>query len=108
MANYGNPSYWDERYAKHFDVDDQAVFDWYQDYKSLKPHILPYLSKDSDFEILLPGCGNSSFGAELHDDGFVNITNVDVSAVVINLMSERYANREEMECTFITLATFSH
>jgi hypothetical protein len=35
MSDYGNGSYWDERYAKHFDVDDQAVFDWYQDYRAV-------------------------------------------------------------------------
>jgi len=99
LSDYGNPSYWDERYAKHFDVDDQAVFDWYQDYKALKPLIQPHLTNAEEFEILIPGCGNSSLGADLYDDGFVNITNIDVSAVVINYMSTRYASREEMEFT---------
>ena len=98
-SDYGNPSYWDERYSKHFDADDQAVFDWYLDYSQLKPHLAPYLSSDPDFEVLIPGCGNSSLGAEMYDDGHVNITNADVSAVVVNLMQERFADRSEMEFT---------
>jgi hypothetical protein len=30
MPDYGNPSYWDERYAA-----ENAVFDWYQDYREV-------------------------------------------------------------------------
>ena len=49
--------------------------------------------------MLIPGCGNSELGAGLYDDGYTNITNIDISPVVINLMSERYSDREEMEFT---------
>ena len=48
-------SYWDERYAS-----DDTIFDWYQDFSALKPHLAPYLKFSDDFEILVPGCGNSS------------------------------------------------
>lgn len=56
MPDYGNPSFWDERYA----ADDTATFDWYQPYDALRPMLLPHLRKDADFEIFVPGCGNSS------------------------------------------------
>jgi ubiquinone/menaquinone biosynthesis C-methylase UbiE len=65
----------------------------------LRPHLVPHFAKDTDFEILIPGCGNSELGAHLYDEGFVNITNIDISAVVINFMTERYSDREEMEFT---------
>lgn len=52
-----------------------------------------------DFEILIPGCGNSSLGAELYDAGYHNITNVDTSAVVIAQMNDRYLDKEDMEFT---------
>lgn len=55
MPDYGNPSYWDERYA----ADDSASFDWYQSYDALRPILTPYLRKDESFEIFVPGCGNS-------------------------------------------------
>ena len=65
-------------------------------------------------EILIPGCGNSSnscylfiyalsvyleLGADLYDAGFTNVTNIDTSLVVINKMTDRYSDRDEMECT---------
>lgn len=55
MPDYGNPSYWDERYA----AEEGKAFDWYVDYARLKPFLLPYLRKTKDFEILYAGCGNS-------------------------------------------------
>lgn len=45
----------DERYAA-----DEKCYDWYLDYATLRDHIAPYLQHDGDFEILIPGCGNSS------------------------------------------------
>jgi hypothetical protein len=38
-------------------------------------------------------------GERLHEDGFVNVTCIDTSPVVVQQMSERCAQREEMECT---------
>ena len=94
MQDYGNSSYWDERYA----ASSGEVFDWHQSYKELKPQLLPFLSADPEFEILIPGCGSSSLGADLYDEGYLNITNIDMSSVVINQMGDLHADREEMEC----------
>jgi 2-polyprenyl-3-methyl-5-hydroxy-6-metoxy-1,4-benzoquinol methylase len=33
MPNYGDPKYWDKRYAKN----EGTMFDWLEDYESLKP-----------------------------------------------------------------------
>ncbi|CAM9313829.1 unnamed protein product, partial [Ectocarpus fasciculatus] len=88
----GSASYWDERYAS-----SEETFDWYQDYSTLRPYIIPHLKKAADFEILVPGCGNSRLGADIYSDGFVNITNVDISSVVISQMTSMYAKYEEME-----------
>ena len=75
MPDYGNKSYWDERYAA---ADE--FFDWHQSYSTvsvislhkiitiqiklslcvqLKEHIGKFIIKDENFEILIPGCGNS-------------------------------------------------
>jgi hypothetical protein len=43
---------------------------------------------------------SSGIGAELYDAGFLNITNIDISTVVINHMAQVYSSREEMECKF--------
>ena len=95
MRDYGNPSYWDERYA----AQDGSCFDWYHEFRILKPYLEPFLSRDPSFEIFIPGCGNSKLGAEIYNMGCVNLTCVDTSPVVINQMSDRYADKEEMECT---------
>ena len=94
MPDYGNVNYWDERYSSQEDKD----FDWYQDASVLKTLLLPYLKKgQADFEILIPGCGNSSLGQQLYDEGYVNITNIDISSVVIAQMHDKYIDKSEME-----------
>jgi len=91
-ADYGNPSYWDERYAA---VPES--YDWYQGFDTLKSFLLPYLKGNKDALILIPGCGNSTMGADLYDMGYKNITNIDVSEVVVQQMSDMYADKEDME-----------
>jgi len=41
----------------------------------------------------------AEFSASLYDKGYRNITNIDISTVVINQMSDAYADRNEMEFT---------
>lgn len=65
----------------------------------MKPTLEPFLRADQEYEILIPGCGNSSLGADLYDEGYINVTNIDTSSVVINQMNDKYADREEMEYT---------
>lgn len=95
MRDYGSSSFWDERYA----AQDNSSFDWYQDFSTLEPLLMPFLSTRPSFEILIAGCGNSRLGPELHDKGFCNLTCIDTSTVVINQMSDRYADKEDMEFT---------
>lgn len=93
MPDYGSAAYWDERYS----ADENAMFDWYQGYDALKPHLLPFLKAGEDVEIYVPGCGNSNLSAKLYEDGYLNISNTDVSSVVISQMQERYSEYKEME-----------
>ncbi|CAG2066001.1 unnamed protein product, partial [Timema podura] len=39
-------------------------------------------------EVLVVGCGNSSLSADLYDVGYRNITNIDISPVVVRQMTE--------------------
>ena len=94
MPDYGNPHFWDERYAAR---GDGECFDWYQDWTTLGPLIRPYLTDPVSCEILIPGCGNSRLGVELYDQGYKNITAVDTSDVVISLMADRFKDRDQME-----------
>lgn len=87
---YGRQSYWDERFA------EEEAFDWLVGYDDVEYLISPLLSPDS--RILLVGCGNSNFSAEIYDAGYHNLTNIDYSEVVIDAMKKKYReSRPEME-----------
>jgi hypothetical protein len=107
MPDYGNPLYWQERYA----YDPSASFDWYATYEEIKSILdacgaLPRRSTNNnvndstvedDFEIFIPGCGNSTLPVRLHADGYPNISCVDISSVVISQLTDRYRNYTEMD-----------
>eukprot|EP01016_Furgasonia_blochmanni_P045551 TRINITY_DN643_c0_g1_i7.p1 TRINITY_DN643_c0_g1~~TRINITY_DN643_c0_g1_i7.p1 ORF type:complete len:305 (-),score=37.50 TRINITY_DN643_c0_g1_i7:269-1183(-) len=90
MPNYGDPTYWDQRYSNQLNT----LFDWLEEYSSLKPYIQQLASTDA--RILMLGCGNSGLSEEMYDDGFRNIDNVDISSVVIGQMKERNRERHGM------------
>ncbi len=40
-------------------------------------------------------------GAELYNEGYKNITNIDVSEVLISQMNNIYSEKDEMECKIL-------
>eukprot|EP01084_Bolivina_argentea_P144224 253109_1 len=89
MAKYGLVSYWDERYQT-----DPEPFDWLQHFPGLSNIISDHVSKDHS--ILMVGAGNSRLSEEMLEDGYLAVTNIDASSVVIEQMSERYKERPEL------------
>ncbi|KAG2186614.1 hypothetical protein INT44_002838 [Umbelopsis vinacea] len=90
---YKTQKYWEERYQKE---SPQVTFDWFKTYEDLKPTFNATIpSKESS--ILMLGCGNSTLGEDMYDDGYKNITNIDYSATVIKQMAERCVDRPEMK-----------
>ena len=64
-------------------------FEWYGSYKNeLDANILRKIQPSQS--ILVVGCGNSELSAELYDDGFKQITNVDFSPLVIQEMTSKH------------------
>lgn len=92
MPNYGDPKYWDKRYLNN----EGSMFDWLEDYTSLKP-LLSDLIPSKDARILVLGCGNANFSEDLYDDGYENVYNIDISSVCIQQMSERNKERVKMQ-----------
>ena len=91
MPDYGDPNYWDERYSKN----KGSMFDWLEDYNSLKCILDNYL--EPHFKILVIGCGNAKFSEDLYDAGYHNIWNIDISKVVIKQMKVRNVHRKGMK-----------
>eukprot|EP00898_Chlorokybus_atmophyticus_P008586 jgi/Chlat1/8729/Chrsp9S00721 len=83
MPEYGDKGFWNQRY---YGSGDQ-LFDWYNSYDALRPLFDQYAKKDG--AILQVGCGNSQLGEQMYDDGYQNITNIDYSEPVVQLMSRR-------------------
>ncbi|KAI7872481.1 S-adenosyl-L-methionine-dependent methyltransferase [Spinellus fusiger] len=88
---YKSQAYWEERYQKE---DEQTTFDWFKTYEELKPLLqLP----NKEVSILMLGCGNSTLGEDMYNDGYKNITNIDYSKTVIDTMKKRCAHQPEMK-----------
>lgn len=83
MSQYGKVEYWEERYAR-----DIEPFDWYQRYSGLKDIITTNI--DKDHKILNVGAGNSRLSEEMTEEGYNDITNVDICGSIVKAMSEKY------------------
>ena len=75
---FRSQAYW-EKFFKHRAGEP---FEWYGDWQQLgslvKRRVGPEIAQGS---ILQVGCGNSELSAQMYDDGFQNITNIDFSKV---------------------------
>ena len=92
MPNYGDISYWEERYKN----TEDSTFDWLENYSTLKEIIDSLNISKECGKILNLGCGNSEFSENMYDDGYHHIKNIDISQNVINLMNSRVKDRKEM------------
>ncbi|KIK61663.1 hypothetical protein GYMLUDRAFT_73176 [Collybiopsis luxurians FD-317 M1] len=84
--HYSSKDYWNLRYSQEA---NDASFDWLRSYADVAD-ILRILIPDRSSKILMLGCGNSKMSAEMYDDGYHNIVNIDYSSVIIDKMKERY------------------
>ncbi|XP_044267613.1 eEF1A lysine and N-terminal methyltransferase homolog [Tribolium madens] len=77
---FSQKEYWDTFFKKR----GSKAFEWYGEYPELSGHLHKYIKKQDD--ILITGCGNSTLGRDLYDIGYNNVTNIDISQVVIRQM----------------------
>ena len=89
--SFDDVEYWNRRYSIQ-----SEPYDWYQDADTTSSLLLKYFEKldteKEDLEILINGCGTSQLGPVLYSKGYKNITNVDISPVVIEVQKKRYAS----------------
>lgn len=90
MPEYGKADYWDERYRAN-----DTTFDWFVSYDALKDLVQPLLKPEH--RVLVVGCGNSRLSPMLYESGICNVTNIDISEVVISQMRARYREMDRME-----------
>ena len=92
MPNYGDKTYWEDRYKS----SENSTFDWLENYSALRDIISSLNIPKETGQILNLGCGNSEFAENMYDDGYKNIKNIDISHNVIKAMAERNKEKEGM------------
>ena len=93
-VGYSKKSFWNERFEK-----TDSNFDWYADWEQLEKYFVEFLTQDST--ILMVGCGNSKMSSQMYNSNFKNITNIDISDVVIAKMQKQFPEMKwvEMDAT---------
>jgi len=82
---FRSEEYWNSFFVKRGD----KPFEWYSSWPFLRPLLRAALGaaegapQPYTTRLLVVGCGNSDLSAQLYDDGFENVTNVDFSKVCI-------------------------
>ena len=82
---YLNKQYWDDRY----EVEEN--YEWLVSYTQIKPELDPLLTTESS--ILVLGCGNSSLSLDLFTGGYVDITSIDISDILIDKLTEKHRDK---------------
>jgi len=80
-----NKTYWDNQYQAH-------NIGW--DLGEVSPPIKSYIDKlqDKGMAILIPGCGNCYEAEYLLQQGFTNITIIDIAPTLVNTLKNKFKN----------------
>lgn len=98
--DYKSREYWEARFA------EEAEYEWLLGYNAVEEQLAALLKPED--RILIIGCGNSRFSADLYDAGFHNLVNIDYSEVVITRMREVNAMREDMEWVVMDMTELTY
>ncbi len=82
-----NKTYWDNQYQAH-------ATGW--DLGEIAPPIKSYIDKlqDKSISILIPGCGNSYEAEYLLQQGFTNVTVLDIAPTLVNTLRKKFENNK--------------
>ena len=94
-------NYWSNRYS-----NDTATWDTGKITPPLKAYFDQLTNKE--INILIPGCGNSYEAAYLLQNGFTNITLIDISATLCKALEEKFAVHLQKELQIICADFFEH
>ena len=90
--DFHSKQYWQTFFERRGDES----FEWYGSYAELRAIVVDDQKLRRTDRVLVVGCGNSDFSAELYDDGYEEVTNVDFEATVISAMAARNESRTKM------------
>lgn len=81
QPNTLDDGYWSQRYQTHSDAWDMGM---------PSPPLTHYIDQltDKDLRILIPGCGNAYEAIYLLQQGFTNVTLIDISAYLVQQLQQ--------------------
>lgn len=82
-AQYGRVQFWDLRYAS-----EHEPFEWYYGYDYFQATIREKVPLDEN--VMIAGCGSSNMLGDMADDGYEQLTGLDISRVCIAQLRYRY------------------
>ncbi|MBQ0148733.1 MAG: methyltransferase domain-containing protein [Flavobacteriaceae bacterium] len=85
-----NVSFWNEKYE-----NNQTGWDLKSPSTPLKKYIDQLT--DKNIHILIPGCGNAYEAEYLIENGFTNITLIDISDVLVNKLQKKFRNNSAIQ-----------
>ncbi|HLD53574.1 MAG TPA: methyltransferase domain-containing protein [Sediminibacterium sp.] len=90
MREFLSADYWNERYLNNASHWDLGV---------VSPPLKTYIDQlaDKNSSILIPGAGNSYEAVYLMEQGFTNITVIDIAPIVIQVLQEKYPNQKSIQ-----------
>merc|ERR1711939_152863 len=102
MPAYGETDYWNERYQGA----ETENFEWYCDFPQLEAKITAALP-EKNIRCLVVGAGTARFSGQMYDEGYENITNIDISDVCIAQMQKLYREKSNMQWVMMDVRMMS-
>ncbi|XP_020591052.1 endothelin-converting enzyme 2 [Phalaenopsis equestris] len=84
---YGDPRYWSFSDSIYFRFTAEEHYEWLKEYSHFQHLILPNICPEHS--ILELGCGNSQLSEDLHGEGVIDVTCIDLSAIAVQRMRQR-------------------
>jgi len=90
MTEFLSANYWNERYLNNASQWDLGL---------ISPPLKTYIDQleKKDFAILIPGAGSSYEAVYLMEQGFTNITVIDIASTVIEALQQKYSNQSSIQ-----------
>lgn len=106
--HFASQRFWDERYAK-----EKKPYDWFGTWNGqsgvrIKHHVEGHLPSGKDGPVLIVGCGSSRLAGELLEDGYTNISNVDISSVVIERMTKQFEGQKGIDFQVMNITDMTY
>ena len=75
-------------------IRDTEPFDWYQRFSGLRDIITTNI--DKEHKVLNVGAGNSRLSEQMSEEGYTDLTNIDISPLSTKAMVQKYKQKSEI------------